>query len=168
MYDYRPVYPKKGEKWLSAGLLALAVSLFAVAARPGTPFPALFQLCGVGALAGMTLVICLCLMKSYSYRIEPRQGAAEGTPPDFVITETYGRRITVVCRVSVNSVLSATPWSRENAKAFRRNRHREPCYRYTGLIFAREEYCLAVCENEVSFFVRICADSDLIRLLTTH
>lgn len=168
MYDYRPVYPKKGEKWLSAGLLALAISLFVVAARPGTPVPALFQLCGVGALAGMVLVICLCLMKNYSYRIEPRAGAGDDAPPDFVITETYGRRVTVVCRVSVESVLSATPWNRENAKNFRGNHHSEPCYRYTGLLFAKDEYCIAVSENGTSFFVRICADPTLVRLLTAH
>ena len=96
-YEYAPKTPKRREKLVAFGLLALAALLFGVARIPGAPYPALFQLCMMFALIGVVMVVARCLLRGFVYEVrEPESGTR--TAPDLVITELYGARTTVVCR----------------------------------------------------------------------
>ena len=163
-YEYAPRFQKKKEKLLSYALIGLAAALIAVSYVPGVPYPGYIQLLGMGAIVAMIMIYSMCVAHHYSYRIEECEGAA----PDFVITEYYGRRVSVVCRVSVASVMSATPWNGETKKRFDGQKKGTPSYTYTGVLFDEAQYVLDIEEGQTRFFVRICADDTLIRLLINH
>ncbi len=164
MYEYAPVFAKKKEKLLTYGFLGLGLLLFATSWIPSIPYPALFQLFGVFALAAMILLFSLCLSKRYVYAVEEKEDGM----PDFVITEYYGRRVTVVCRVSVHSVHAAIPWKQETRRQLTEFKKGKQYFCYTGVLFDEEQYGLLIEENGMSLLVRICSDEGLIRCLTEH
>ena len=164
IYEYAPRFQKKKEKLLSYAMIGLAAALIAVSYVPGIPYPGYIQLFGMGALVVMIMIYSMYVAHHYSYRIEEREGNA----PDFIITEYYGRRVTVVCRVSVTSVMSATPWNEETKKRFAEQKKGKQSYIYTGVLFDEAQYVLDIEEDGARFFVRICADDSLIHLLINH
>lgn len=164
IYEYAPHFAKKKEKMLTYGCMGLGLLLFAVSWIEGVPYPASFQLLGMGALTAMILLFSLCIAKHYVYGIEEK----EGSVPDFVITEYYGRRVSVVCRVSVTSVQSALPWNEETRQRFAELKRGTQVFQYSGVLFDERQYCLRIEEAGSSFWVRICADDELIRCLTVH
>ena len=164
IYEYAPRFQKKKEKLLCYGLLGLAALLIAASYIPGAPYPGMIQLLGLGAIVAMIMVFSMCVAHHYTYSIVER----EGRSPDFIITEYYGKRVTVVCRVSVDAVMTATPWNEETRRTFEEKKKGLHSYTYTGVLFDEKQYYLDVEEDGVSFFVRICADECLIRMLTAH
>lgn len=165
MYEYAPVFEKKKEKQLTYGLMAAGLALYLAGAFiPSLPSPGLFQLLGIFCLVGMILLFSLCISKRYVYSIDETESGGV----DFIITEYYGRRITVVCRVSVGSVMAAIPVNEETRKNFASHKAGNRVYNYTGVLFGEERWYLKIEENEERFLVQICANDDLIRLLTSH
>ena len=165
MYEYAPVFTKKKEKLLTFGFLILGMALYLTGALiPGIPVPGLFQLLGVFCLVVMIMLFSLCLSKRYVYSV----GENERGAMDFTITEYYGRRITVVCRVAVESVKAAIPVNPETRKAFLSQKAGNRGYNYTGILFDEKRWFLKIEESGESFLVQICANDDLIRLLTNH
>ena len=162
MYEYAPVFPKKKEKLLTFGLLALGLLICAssyILGGLGVDYYAYPQLIGLACIVAMILLFSLVLARRYVYTIEE---TASGDA-DFIITEFYGRRRTVVCRVSVSSVRMAIPYV-----AGRKRTSKDRFYRYTGVLFDEERYDLHIEEAGESFVVQICANKDLISLLTDH
>lgn len=164
IYEYAPLFAKKKEKLLTYGCLGLGLLLFATSWIPTIPYPAFFQLLGMFSLAAMILIFSLCLSKRYVYTVEE---TASGVP-DFIITEYYGRRVTVVCRVSVTSVQVAIPWNAETRQRFSELKKGKQSFCYTGVLFDEVQSCLHIEENGMSMLVRICADDGLLRCLTEH
>ena len=104
MYLYHPKFQKKKEKLLAWFLVALGVALYVASQFPGVPVPGLVQILGVGSLAGCILIVSRYVLRSYSYElVENEEGKT-----DFIITEHYSRRKTVVCRVGVEDIVSVT------------------------------------------------------------
>ncbi|MBQ8310167.1 MAG: hypothetical protein IJX80_04035 [Clostridia bacterium] len=163
-YEYAPRFPKKKEKLLAYGMLGLAALLFVTSYLPNMPYPGMIQILGLGALVAMIMIFSMCIARQYTYSIEEREGAA----PDFIITEHYGMRVTVVCRVAVTSVMTVMPWNDEAKKSFAATKKGKQAYIYTGVLFDEVQYCLNIEEDGTDFFVRICADETLVRLLTSH
>lgn len=164
MYEYAPTFAKKKEKLLAFGLLALGLGIYFTAFLPQAPYPALLQILGVFCLCGMILVYSLVIAKRYVYAIEQNE---EGSA-DFIITEYTGRRRTVVCRVSLSSVLMAVPCNEETRKKYAAECRGKHFYRYTGVLFDEARYYLRMEECGESFWVQICANKDLIAALTSH
>ena len=165
MYEYAPVFAKKKEKLLTYGFLILGMAIYLMGALiPGLPMPGLFQVVGVFCLVVMIMLFSLCLSKRYVYSI----GENERGGTDFTITEYYGRRITVVCRVSVDSVKAAIPVNGETRKSFSSQKAGNRGYNYTGVLFDEKRWFLKIEESGEAFLVQICANDDLIRLLTSH
>ncbi len=165
MYCYAPTFKKKKEKLIC--LLSVVAGLFLYLLPsfvPTLPMPGIFQILGIGCFVVMILVFSLCIAKHYTYSLEE----GEDGRLDFIITERYGRRITVVCRVSHAAVQSATPVTEENRKDFSQKRTGCPVYRYTGVLFGEERYFLKLEEADESFYVEICANHDLISYLINH
>ena len=163
-YKYAPRFPKKKEKLLAYGMLGLAALLFIASYIPNAPYPGVIQMLGMGAIVAMIMVFSMCIAHHYDYAIVEHEDAE----PDFIITEYYGKRITVVCRVSVSAVMAAIPWNEETKKMLAEQKKNRRSYVYTGVLFDEQQYCLDIEEDGVRFFVRICSDEKLIQLLTTH
>lgn len=158
MYAYHPQFKKKKEKLLAWFLVALGVVLYITSQYPGAPIPGVLQIVGIGSLAGSILLVSMCILRSYSYEIV--EGEEEGTR-DFVITEHYSRRKTVVCRVGLGDVISVKEldpkWKKEKESAL---------YTYTGILFDEKRYLVEMQAHDEHFFVIICADEALVKFLT--
>ena len=102
MYSYAPNLKKQKEKLLSGALFALGIAVFLPTLHPKTPLPALFQLVSLLLLTAALSVFIRYLMRDYTYSVEASE--KEDGILDFVITERYGKRLSVVCRVAVNEV----------------------------------------------------------------
>ena len=158
MYTYFPKFAKKKEKLLSWFLVALGVALYVASQFPGVPVPGLVQILGVGSLAGCILIVSMYVLRSYSYElVENEEGKT-----DFIITEHYSRRKTVVCRVGVEDIVSVTlldpNWKKE----------KQTVYTYTGILFDENRYLVEMNTHGEHLFVIICVDETLLKLLTNN
>ena len=158
MYLYHPKFQKKKEKLLAWFLVALGVALYVASQFPGVPVPGLVQILGVGSLAGCILIVSMYVLRSYSYElVENEEGKT-----DFIITEHYSRRKTVVCRVGVEDIASVTlldsNWKKE----------KQTVYTYTGILFDENRYLVEMNTHGEHLFVIICADETLLKLLTSN
>ena len=156
MYAYHPRFKKKKEKLLAWFLVALGVVLYITSQYPGAPIPGILQIISIGSLAGSILLVSMCILRSYSYEIV--EGEEEGTR-DFVITEHYSRRKTVVCRVGVDDVVSV----QELAPNWKKGQ--EALYTYTSILFDEKRYLVEMQAHGEHFYVIICADETLLNLL---
>ena len=155
MYVYSPKFEKKKEKLLSLFLAVLGVALYFASQFPGAPVPGVIQILGVGCLAGAILLISMCVLRSYSYEVvEDEEGKH-----DFVITEYYSRRKTVVCRMALTDVVSVVPLDPNWKKG------KETLYTYTGVLFDEKRYLVEMNTHGEHLFVIICADEALLGLL---
>ncbi len=165
MYTYAPDFKKKKEKGLCALFVALGVLLYMLPnIIPDLPFPGVVQVMAVACFVVMIMIFSLCVSKHYIYALEEN----ENGELDFIITEYYGRRRMVVCRVSHSAVQSATRVTQENRKDFHPKRIGCPVYHYTGVLFDEERCFLKLEEAGECFFVEICANHDLISHLINH
>ena len=154
IFEYAPVFLKKKEKLLTFGFLGLGAVLFATSMIPSFPVPWVLQLLSAAAFVAMVMIFSMILSRRYVYSVEA--GARE--EPDFVITEYYSCRKTVVCRVALSSVLSVTPWERGLLKG----KGKASSYVYTAVLFDEARYLLEVEEGGERFFVCICACEELL------
>ena len=155
MYLYHPKFQKKKEKLLAWFLVALGVALYIASQFPEVPIPGLVQILGVGSLAVCILIVSMYVLRSYSYElVENEEGKT-----DFIITEHYSRRKTVVCRVGLSDVVSVVPYDQN------RKKEKNTVYTYTGILFDEKRYLLEMQANGEHFFVIICADETLLNLL---
>ena len=164
MYSYRPSFDKKKEKLLTLILAVFGAIMFGVGSLPLQVPPILFQLAAIAGFCGMVMVISLCLMRRYTYEICENEGGTH----DFIITEYYGRRVTVVCRVARSAVQSVLPLREDTKAQFSKLKKERTVYTYTGVLFGEDQYLLGIEAYGERFFVRICADEALIRCLINH
>lgn len=165
IYEYAPVFKKKREKVTLLLCLCLSVVAFALAQVPGMLFPVLLKLLGIAMLFTSVMLLTRCLMRRYIYCVEEREGAQDSAPYDFVITEYYGNHKSVVCRISVEEILGATPINRQTEKEFSSKRRGKRVYSYIDLLVPENGYILDICHDDEQFFVRVVADKQLLELL---
>ena len=152
MYKYSPQFKKKKEKLLAWFLVAIGAVLYITSQYPGAPIPGVLQILGVCSFAACILLISMCVLRSYSYEL--LQG--EDGKTDFVITEHYSRRKTVVCRVALDDVVLAVAYDPNWKK------EKNTVYSYTGVLFDENRYLLEVQAHGEHFFIIICADETLL------
>ena len=163
-YEYDPKSPKKPEKLLTFGLLALAALFFGVSQIPGIPYPALFQLCMIFALIGVVMLVSRCLLRRFTYTVCESDSPGR-TAPDLVVTEYYGNHVTVVCRISVTDIAEVTRLTSENRKTVSQALKRQRVYHYTAQLWGEGLYLLKVLDEDEVFYLRIVADNTLISAL---
>ena len=163
MYAYHPQFKKKKEKLLAWFLVALGVVLYITSQYPAAPIPGVLQIVGIGSLAGSILLVSMCILRSYSYEIIEGE---EGETRDFVITEHYSRRKTVVCRVGLDEVVAIVPFEESAQQKVKAKKGKEKVYTYTGVLFDEKRYCVQICTQGEQIFVIICADEALVKFLT--
>ena len=162
MYAYRPQFEKKKEKLLCLSLAILGAVLYGSSQIPNAPVPGLIQILGVGCFAAAVLVASMCLMRRYDCVLEENE---KGTI-DFIVTEYYGRRQMAVCRVALNDVASVVPYTAELKNNILKEKHK--LYSYTGVLFDENRFILEMNAHGEHFYVIICADEALVKLLVHH
>ncbi len=162
MYAYRPQFAKKKEKLLAWFLIALGFVLYISAHIPGAPFPGVIQILAVGSFAGAILLISMCIMRRYDYVLEETEKGSI----DFIITEYYGRRQMVVCRVGLSDVCSVLPLTKETEEQYKALKNEKNRYSYTGVLFDEKRYLVEMNAHGEHIFVIICADECLAELLS--
>ena len=164
MYAYRPQFEKKKEKLLSLSLALVGVVLYGSSQIPGAPFPGLIQILGIAFLAVAILLISMCIMRRYDYVLE----ADENGKTDFIITEYYGRRTMVVCRVRLSDVCSVLPITKDTEEQRKALKKEGTHYSYTGVLFDEKRYLVEMNAHGEHVFVTICADERLVEFLSCH
>ena len=164
MYAYRPQFEKKKEKLLSLSLALVGVVLYGSSQIPGAPFPGLIQMLGIAFLAVAILLISMCIMRRYDYVLE----VDENGKTDFIITEYYGRRTMVVCRVRLSDVCSVLPITKDTEEQRKALKKEGTHYSYTGVLFDEKRYLVEMNAHGEHVFVTICADERLVELLSCH
>jgi len=165
MYEYSPTLTKRKERLISILLLFLGLCLFGFSQVEGIPFPIIYQALGLFSLTATIILISRYLMRRYVYSIVPREnGPADGVP-DFVVTEYYGRRISVVCRVSLADVEEILPITKETKKTVREKQKGRLFYDYTADLFSQNRYLLTITDGEHRFSARLLADEELLKWL---
>ena len=164
MYAYRPQFKKKKEKLLSLSLALVGVVLYGSSQIPGAPFPGLIQMLGIAFLAVAILLISMCIMRRYDYVLE----VDENGKTDFIITEYYGRRTMVVCRVRLSDVCSVLPITKDTEEQRKALKKEGTHYSYTGVLFDEKRYLVEMNAHGEHVFVTICADERLVELLSCH
>ncbi len=167
MYQYEPKSKKVREKTILLILLLIAVAAFASANIPGILFPSLLQLFAVFALVGVVMIVSRCLLRRFVYQVGPREDAPEGTPYDLVITEIYGNRREVVCRIALTDIREITRITRENRKEISAITKRKRVYHYTEELFPEDYRMLTVEMEEEVFYIKIAANEDLIAAISS-
>lgn len=162
MYAYCPKFEKKKEKLLSWFLAILGVALYFASQFPGAPVPGLIQILGVGCLAGTIMIISMCVLRRFEYVLE----TTEAGTTDFVITEIYSRRKTIVCRVGLDDVTSVMPYDPKTKNEVPKEKNK--IYSYTGVLFDEKRFLVEMNAHGEHIFVIICADETLLKLLSEH
>ena len=160
MYEYAPRLKKTREKiWASVCLLMGAV---AYGFGELLPYPALYQLLAVGSLAAAILITVRYLLRDYIYRIVPVE---DGGRMDLTVVEVMGKRRTVVCRVSVSDIQTIKPISEISRQKMSDRKGNAPLYRYVSEFHPSNAYFLEILDDEKTYFLEICADSELISII---
>lgn len=164
MIVYAPKSKKIREKILLSVSLVFAAALFGAGCVPAIPLPAVWQFFCVCFLTVAIVVVGRYLMRDYVYRIEPSEN--EPTETDFVITERYGRRSTVVCRIALSEIRRAERATKETLQAFSAEKKNGRVYHYTAEMKPRD-LCLLTVENGDGICrMRISADDALLLALS--
>ena len=162
MYAYRPKFEKKKEKLIAYFLITLGFALYITSRFPKLPLPGGWQILSVFCFAAAILLISMCLLRRYDYVLKQ----TENGKVDFIITEYYGRRTTVVCRVSLSDISSVLPLTNETKEQYKALKKQGTHYSYTGLLFDEPRYLVEMQAHGEHVFVRICADETLLKLLS--
>ncbi|MBQ2734597.1 MAG: hypothetical protein IJF33_02075 [Clostridia bacterium] len=165
MYEYDPHSSKKAEKTLLFLLLALAVVLLLIAEIPGILFPFFYQLVGFLSLMGAILLTGRCVLRRFTYRIEPREDVPECELLDLVITEHHSHQAGVVCRISVEDIEDVKHLTSQNRKEVSAMLRKKRVYYYTAQLFASNCYLLTVRDEDEIFYIRLLADSQLLSFI---
>ena len=165
MYEYIPTVKKKKEFFTVAILSVLAVFLFCFSKQSFCPYPGFLQMACMFLLVAVIMLVSKCLLRSFVYRVAPRRDAAEDAPPDFTVTECYGRRSTVVCRISVTDIEEIAAVTPENKRQLAETAKGKPTYRYYSELSPQNSYRLTVRNGEDVFYLFIVSDEQLIALL---
>lgn len=155
-YEYVPARKRGRETALAGAFSVVAVALYALPTAAKLPYPALFQLSAVACFAAAILIAAKHLLRSYRYRVAP---SANGAEPELTVTEEYGKRRTVVCRIALADILRAERIESPDAA--------RGAYRYVSG-FRRPDLCLIEAddgEDRPPLRVLICADETLLRIL---
>ena len=122
MYRYEPKHKKIVEKRLTFGLFFVGALCFLLSKLPMLLFPALLQIVAFFLITGGILVLGQYLLRDYAYCVEESNQAI----PDLTVTEYYGKRVRVVCRIAISDIEAVTPirrTTREQIKLITKGRH---------------------------------------------
>ncbi len=157
MYEYSPKEKKTREKSLFWIALVLGSFCFAVSGMEKIVLPFLYQFFAILFFAAAVVVAVRYLMRSYRYRLEQTDRGI-----DLAVTEQYGKKIGVVCRISIEEIVEIRAASEMDKRETRRWIGKKWLYPYVATIHPRDLTYLLVQSNETQYLIKICADHGLI------
>ena len=163
MYSYSPKPKKQKEKLICALLLAAGFALFLPSMHPQTPLPMLFQL---GAVILLTVALMFggrYLARNYTYAVERAEDGSDRL--DLIVTEQYGRRLSVVCRISVDQIEVITPITPQNQKELAAMVKGKRVFTYVSELQPSGLRLLTVRMDEEVFYVKIDTNERLLQAL---
>ena len=163
MYEYAPRSPKSREKRLFLVCLAPALLLLLLSLLPQTPVPHLCRLLGVCMAVASAWIASRYLLRRYSYRVAPREDGVDSL--DLTVTEIYGRRRRVVCRISLADIEAV---ARENREKQNTRVGAERYFQYTDVIDSSFFCLLTVRDGNLLCRIRLMADDTLYHILQNH
>ena len=165
MYEYTPARKKTRELITALLLVGIAIAIYSVSQIPKLPYPALFQLVAVFFLVGAVLIVTRFVMRQFTFRVERTEEGAM----DLVVVERYGRRLTTVCRISVDRIRMAERPIGEKRRVLAEKKKGKRVYRYTAEFFAPDLCIVETGADDApdgeSIFLEICADETLFSIL---
>lgn len=164
MCEYHTKGKKRRERLVLLVSLLLGSVSFGFSMLPAVLYPMLYQLLAVLCFVLSVWMLVRYLMRDYIFRVYPREDGKNGGP-DLTITEIYGRKRTVVCRVSVSDILEVEEITKENRRELKAKQRGKDVYVYTGEMRPPSLYLLTVADGETVFFLQIYADEALLQCL---
>ncbi len=163
MYEYSPKEKKTREKALFWISLLLGSFSFGISSIEGIALPFLYQLFAVLFFTAAVVVAVRYLMRSYRYRLEQTDCGI-----DFTVTEQYGKRITVICRISLEEIKEIRAASEMDKGQTRKWIGQKLLYPYVASIRPKDLAYLLAQSNETQYLIKICADEGLIDAIKRH
>ena len=164
MYQYTPNYTRKKEMLITTMLFCISAILITVSRLEGAPLPALWQFAAFVLLSLMITVIVRFLIRSYTYRVAPREDGVDRSL-DLTVIERTGKREQVVCRVSLWDIETAERQTAENRRALKEKRQGKRTWYYYTELSAPDLCQLTVQDGKDIYFVMIQADQTLFGIL---
>lgn len=166
MYEYTPRSRRKKEFWIVAILTLAATFLFCCSTLPNCPYPSLWQLTCVVLLVAVIMLVSKCLLRSFIYRVELREGASvDEAAYDLIVLECYGKRRTVVCRVALSDIENVRCVTQENRKELFKQLRGKQVYRYFSELTPTNSYLLTLSNADMEGYLWIVADERLLLML---
>ena len=163
MYEYAPRSQKRRELRLFLVCLAPALLLLLFSLLPQTPAPHLCRLLGACMAVAAAWIASRYLLRSYIYCLAPREDG--GGSFDLTVTEVYGKRRRVVCRISLADIETV---ARENGETRSERVRSERYFQYTDVICSASFCILTVREENTLCRIRLMADDTLYHILQNH
>ncbi len=164
MYSYLPKSKKKAEKRICALLFGAGLLLYVPTCFPKTPYPVLFQLGTVLCCTAALMFVVRYLVRNYTYSVEPSD--LNNGSYDLVVTEQYGKRLRVVCRIAVAQITALTPITPENRKAVSAMLRKKRFFTYVSELAPVGLCVLQVCTEDEICYLKINTDERLKQLLS--
>jgi hypothetical protein len=161
---FEPQESKKKEKLLCGGAFLLGVIATASSRIPEILFPAGLQMVGAVSLVLSAMIVAGCLVRRYVYRIEVEDDSKMGTP-DLTVIEYMGKRVRVVCRVSLDEVADVERITRENKERIVKEMKGHPKFNYTGVLFSESMWLVRLKGSGEYTYLQILANQDFIDAL---
>ena len=162
MYEFAPKPKRTREKlWMSVCLL---FGVLSYGFGQILPYPMACQLLSIILLTAAVMITVRYLLRDYSYRLDE----GEGDLAELTVTETMGRRRTVVCRVSVADIGQILVGPEDVNAVSRRKMKKKGLYRYLSQIRSDQSVFLEILDDGNRYFLEILADQRLISMLKQH
>lgn len=157
MYEYCPKPKRTRERVMASLLLILAAISYSCSSV--LPYPIVYQLLAVISLTWMIVIVAGYLLRDYGTRLS-EDGEREAV---LTVTETRGKRQTVVARFRACEIRRVEPYSKEVVRAERRLGH--TVYRYVCELHPQNAYFAEAESNGTRFWMTFYADETLIAML---
>lgn len=161
MYEYAPKPKRTKEKWILVLSLLFGSVSFAFSLFEWMLYPVLCQLAAVAFFTVSVVMLSRYLLRDYIYRVEPRGWDEEG-PLDLTVTEIYGKRRTVVCRIALSDIREAIRITDGNREELSQKRKGARSFVYTPEMGDANAILVTAADGDDLYFVKICADEELL------
>ena len=152
--------PKKTQEGILASLLLLLFgATLSASFLSGSPLRQLFRGCAMICAVAAAWIAARFLLRSYVYRIEPREEAMEML--DFTVTECFLNRRVTVCRIGMEDIERIEVKKKTKKEEKTQKSEVKTTYCYTGKLFFCQEMRLVVRDGEMLSVIRICSDEAL-------
>ena len=163
MYSFQSQSKKRREKRLFLVCMTPALLFLILSLLPQTPAPLLCRILSVAGATGAAFVASRYLLRRYCYCVAPRESGSGVL--DLTVTEYYGKRTRVVCRIALDSIREVSrqkPEKGRESDAVCRN------FAYTDEIDSVFFCYLTIWDEDVLCRVLILADDGLYDILKRH